>query len=271
MEQRRFPVFAERFSKLRGEMTQDEFAKYLGISRPTVGFYENGTRLPDALVLRQIAEKCNVSADYLLGLTDEKTIDANIRQVCNYTGLNEDSVNYLHNLNVRAGQAMLVFINDLLSSPILLNKLLAYYASAFHRLSREEPYNNISQHLPHSSTLLDERVHMGAIFDALPQDRQHFFNRYKDDKNVSEQMFFELLSREDVESILNTGFISDLLSHMFTCPMDNTKTHYLATVARFLAFNTKTAYIAQGQGIDLQHFIKMGEEESNNGKPQEND
>lgn len=59
MEQKRMPIFAERFAQLRGEMTQAEFAEFLGISRPTVGFYENGVRLPDALLLCQIAEKCN--------------------------------------------------------------------------------------------------------------------------------------------------------------------------------------------------------------------
>lgn len=56
-------------------MSQDTFADFLGMSRPTVGFYENGDHLPDALTLSQIAKKCNVSADYLLGLSDAKTKD----------------------------------------------------------------------------------------------------------------------------------------------------------------------------------------------------
>ena len=80
--ERRMPVFADRFIELRGKRTQEEFAKFLGISRPTVGFYESGQRIPDALILRQIAEKCNVSADYLLGLTDEKTPDQSIQAIC---------------------------------------------------------------------------------------------------------------------------------------------------------------------------------------------
>ena len=70
MEHAKLPIFAERFHELREERAQAEFAEFLGISRPTVGFYENGSRLPDALTLRKIAEKCNVSADWLLGLTD---------------------------------------------------------------------------------------------------------------------------------------------------------------------------------------------------------
>lgn len=90
--ERRMPVFADRFIELRGKRTQEEFAKFLGISRPTVGFYESGQRIPDALVLRQIAEKCNVSADYLLGLTDEKTPDQSIQAICKKTGLTAKAV-----------------------------------------------------------------------------------------------------------------------------------------------------------------------------------
>lgn len=70
---RKLPIFADRFRELRGERTQAEFADFLGISRPTVGFYENGDRVPDAIILKQIAERCGVTSDYLLGLSDNRT------------------------------------------------------------------------------------------------------------------------------------------------------------------------------------------------------
>lgn len=63
-------MFAERFHELRGEESQQAFADRVGISRPTVGFYENGERLPLADALKQIAERCGVSSDWLLGLSD---------------------------------------------------------------------------------------------------------------------------------------------------------------------------------------------------------
>lgn len=66
----RLPIFQERFKALRGNMTQGQFAEKLGISRPTVGLYESGARIPDAEVLRNIAEKCNVTSDWLLGIED---------------------------------------------------------------------------------------------------------------------------------------------------------------------------------------------------------
>ncbi|HIQ79133.1 MAG TPA: helix-turn-helix transcriptional regulator, partial [Candidatus Scatomorpha intestinavium] len=71
----RFPEFTERFRELRGERDNTEFGKFLSISRQTVGFYCNGDRIPDALGLKQIAEKCGVSADWLLGLSEFKTIE----------------------------------------------------------------------------------------------------------------------------------------------------------------------------------------------------
>ena len=55
MEQEKPLRFAERFSKLRRDESQKDFAERIGISRPTVGFYENGDRLPQADVLKQIA------------------------------------------------------------------------------------------------------------------------------------------------------------------------------------------------------------------------
>lgn len=63
----RFPAFHERLMDLQGNMTIQEFADKLGLSRTTVGFYLAGTRIPDAIGIDQIATKCGVSTDWLLG------------------------------------------------------------------------------------------------------------------------------------------------------------------------------------------------------------
>ena len=68
----RFPDFRARLRELQGDRSNVEFAAFLGMSRQTIGFYLNGDRIPDILALRQIAERCNVSADWLLGLSDIK-------------------------------------------------------------------------------------------------------------------------------------------------------------------------------------------------------
>lgn len=72
MKQKGLITFTERLYELRGNRSQEEFAKFLGISRPSLGSYENGNRVPNAQILKKISGKCGVSTDYLLGLSDYK-------------------------------------------------------------------------------------------------------------------------------------------------------------------------------------------------------
>lgn len=104
----RFPEFTRRFRELRGTRDNTEFGKFLGISRQTVGFYYNGDRIPDAQGIKQIAEKCGVSADWLLGLTDIKSPNISIRDISDYTGLSESTIHLLHS---RFGKFPSQFIN----------------------------------------------------------------------------------------------------------------------------------------------------------------
>ena len=93
----RLKIFQERFELLRKErgLNNTDFAEFLEMSRQTVGFYLNGDRVPDALNLIKIAKKCNVSADWLLGLSGVKSGNADVRAICEKTSLSEKAI---HNL-----------------------------------------------------------------------------------------------------------------------------------------------------------------------------
>lgn len=88
----RFPIFRERFLQLKGDKTTVEFAQNLGMSRATVGFYEAGERIPDALGVEKICRVCGVSADWLLGLSAAKTMNITTQAICQETGLSEQAV-----------------------------------------------------------------------------------------------------------------------------------------------------------------------------------
>lgn len=60
-------VLAREYAKL----SQKELAKKLGISPSTLNGYEKGNHDPKSTGLIKIAEICNVSTDYLLGLSDK--------------------------------------------------------------------------------------------------------------------------------------------------------------------------------------------------------
>ena len=62
----------ERLKYLRSinKKTQKEFAEFLGIPQPSMSAYENGKNNPTIDVLIDIADKCNVSLDWLAGRND---------------------------------------------------------------------------------------------------------------------------------------------------------------------------------------------------------
>lgn len=92
----RFHKFQDAMIQLKGGMTIQEFAEKLGLSRATVGFYLAGERIPDALGVKTIAERCNVSADWLLGLSEKREHDVSI---CEYTGLTETAIEAIRKMD----------------------------------------------------------------------------------------------------------------------------------------------------------------------------
>lgn len=57
------------------EMTQKEFNEYVGIKQQTLSGYERGIMKPPLDIAKEIAEKCNVSIDWLCGLSTNKFIN----------------------------------------------------------------------------------------------------------------------------------------------------------------------------------------------------
>ena len=62
----------ERLKEVRLEknVSQSQLAKDTGLSQSAISFWESGDRLPSIQAVIILAKYYNVSADYLLGLTD---------------------------------------------------------------------------------------------------------------------------------------------------------------------------------------------------------
>ncbi|SFK48351.1 Helix-turn-helix [Halobacillus dabanensis] len=63
---------SERLKKLRKEnkMSQRDVAKFLGISESGYGYYEQGRNEPSIDMIKRLADRYDVTADYLLGRSD---------------------------------------------------------------------------------------------------------------------------------------------------------------------------------------------------------
>lgn len=75
-------MLAKRLAALRKEkaLTQEQLARFLGISRSRLSLYEIGKREPDHHTLQKIADFFHVSLDYLLGRVDDPHSQSNAAQ-----------------------------------------------------------------------------------------------------------------------------------------------------------------------------------------------
>lgn len=71
-------IFRARLTMLRKErhLTQGQMAEKLGVSRPSYTCYELGNSSPTVATLVKIADLFEVNLDYLLGRSDDPSIDA---------------------------------------------------------------------------------------------------------------------------------------------------------------------------------------------------
>lgn len=75
--------------RINKNMTQEELATILGLSKASVSRYENNSQLPELAILSKIADYFNTSIDYLLGrevntTTDLSTITAEYLDIKEY-------------------------------------------------------------------------------------------------------------------------------------------------------------------------------------------
>lgn len=105
-----------RINELRTDrdMTQEEFSKFVGISRQSIGFYESGKRLPDSSTIKLMCEKCCVTSDWLLGLSDVK-LSSDDEQVLKYKQSIQKELGRVQKLvdSIDCYGAVCVYVNDL--------------------------------------------------------------------------------------------------------------------------------------------------------------
>mgnify|MGYP001121717367 FL=1 len=108
-------VFGKRLKELRKEhgYTIEQFADMVGISKSTLGYYENDKRMPDIEILARIANVLNVSADNLIGRTNTTAQKGKMKTVCEFTGLSDSAAEFLAQLVKDKDYEKLSVINHL--------------------------------------------------------------------------------------------------------------------------------------------------------------
>ena len=130
---RDIPKFRERIEQLRGNTTQEEFCKGIGINKRTYQYWLNGEytdynntnkyKLPDIETAMRICDKYNVSLDYLFGRIDCETVSN--QAIKDMIGIDDKGIAALKDIkqsddnyifNEQPGLCVLPVLNDMLGS-----------------------------------------------------------------------------------------------------------------------------------------------------------
>ena len=98
--------------RTKAEYTQNQLAEKLNCNRQKIADWERGKSLPAADDLVLLSRVFHVSTDYLLGLAVEPTQDLTLNAVCEYTGLNKNTV---YDLNRSTSRTLINYIDYLVS------------------------------------------------------------------------------------------------------------------------------------------------------------
>lgn len=85
-------MIADKVKLLResNNLTQNDVARRLGITRSSVNAWEMGISVPSTMYIVELARLFSVSADYILGLEH--------REVLDISGLDDESVRILNSM-----------------------------------------------------------------------------------------------------------------------------------------------------------------------------
>ena len=142
-------------------LSQREMADRVGISNKVLSFYEQGRNTPDAVFIKRFAEVNQCSADYLLGLSNVKTQQADVQTICYQTGLSEKAVQQIKACCARR------YLNRLLEDDNLY--ALANALDSLYTAIRHLPTFDVEHFL---ETEEDVKEQFGQEFDLLsPTDK----------------------------------------------------------------------------------------------------
>lgn len=228
----------KRERKRRG-LKQHEFAREFNVGLATVRNWEQGKTYPEAGTLERLCDFYECDMDYLFGRLTCKTHD--VQFIHDYTGLDESTIEVLRSL--KADGATMLVLNHLIKSN-LLDKLTAYYASAFEGVTQKRPFSLI----PFNRKNVSGKLLYADILDALPKDVEGFFRTNKDDSARVKLMCLFLIWKSIGDG---TDFLQLLYNNQDLAGEDR----QLSAIAELLVYNQNSKDMAERLRLRLEDFI----------------
>lgn len=197
-------IFALRLGDLRNKkgLSQEELSSAVNIDRGTIAKYETQKRIPSYEHLTSFAEFFEVSTDYLLGITKNKTPDPEISMICEYTGLSDSAVQAL---NMIKGSDLSRDISILLDEMEECIQKAAYYDVDIY----DSVLHKISQFFQTFDSGESQKLYIsksGKIINAASTEKEYTDNLSFEDcsqiKPVTATKIIEKIMLSDIEESL---------------------------------------------------------------------
>lgn len=185
-------IIGQRINELLAinDVKQKELAAHLSIPDNTVSYFVKGARVPNTEQIIKIAQYFNVSADYLLGLTDIKTTDTDLKAIAEYLCVDEELIKKFDIFKILknrpndlgepapAYDILSYIFNDIVSST---GQFCACCAGLAEALATKALYIKSFPDM-HFSKKLSE--HNNLLGDASPNDQDIIIDYDDNDKNI---------------------------------------------------------------------------------------
>ncbi|MDO5124626.1 MAG: helix-turn-helix transcriptional regulator, partial [Eubacteriales bacterium] len=99
------------------DMMQKELAEILSVTPNTISYFAKGDRTPNIEQIIKISKNLNVSADYILGLSDVPTRNETIQGINEKTGLSGETIARLQTEKATGNTAFAEFFDYIIKNP----------------------------------------------------------------------------------------------------------------------------------------------------------
>lgn len=168
------------------ETKQKDLAAVLGVKDNVISYFCSGARTPNVEQLNLLSDYFNVSLDYLVGRSDIKTPNADIRAVCEYTGLTQEVVENLHTYEMPFKE----LIADISKCLKLLNFMLSSQ-NFDNYLQINSDFSSLNFYSNRVLTKIKELSKIEIDIEQLKKDYNYFFlcySKIKDSVNELESI-----------------------------------------------------------------------------------
>lgn len=208
IEKKQNAEIGKRIQKRRDKigMKQEVLAGYFGFNRSHISKLENGERTISIDILKTMAEKLDVSADYLLGLSNCESRNEDYKMICECTGLNDTSVKVLEELNFLYGGKYLISTLNFLISQEILPPNEEFFEEKYRqiensKISEKEKKNKIRQ----VKNIYDRMYQRWKEKDCQPilSSIEDYYTTKIENKNLCLDFFGNIQKEEDYTNELN--------------------------------------------------------------------